>query len=62
MDFYIKQESKGRYTVCNIQTHQPVTVEMPAEEAAEFLGKMTRIKAASLKPEEPRLFYNRWED
>jgi len=60
--FYIKQDPKGRCTITDCQTHQPVTVDMDLDEAVSFLNKMQRNKETSLTPDEPRLFYNRYEE
>jgi hypothetical protein len=62
MDFYIKQENKDRCTITSVEKQTPVTVDMTLEEATDFLAKMMRIKANSLQPDTPRLYYNRAED
>jgi hypothetical protein len=59
--FYIKEDGKGKATVVALDTGMPVTVDMEVEDAAKFLNKMLTIKRRSLKPSEPRLFYNRAE-
>jgi hypothetical protein len=59
--FYIKAEG-GTYSVASIETRQSVTVDMSLAEAVGFLEKMMTIKARSLRPAEPRLYYNRAEN
>lgn len=58
-EFYIKEEKSKTYTIASIETMQPVTVDMSMAEAVTFLNKMLAIKSRSLRPDEPRLFYNR---
>lgn len=59
--FYIKSDD-GVYSVASIETRQSVTVDMTLTEAVSFLEKMMLIKARSLRPAEPRLYYNRAEN
>lgn len=59
--FYVKEDGKGKACVVALDTGMPVTVDMDTEDAAKFLDKMLTIKRNSLKPSEPRLFYNRLE-
>jgi len=57
--FYIREEKSKTYTVAAVDTLLPVTVDMSLSEAVAFLNKMMLIKSRSLRPDEPRLFYNR---
>lgn len=59
---YIKEDRNGKFHIASDETRQAVTVDMEHGEAVEFLAKMLTIKARSLKPEAPRLFYNRWQN
>lgn len=59
---YINSAGGGKFNLVSKETRQPVTVDMDYDSVVEFLDKMTVIKQHSLKPEEPRLFYNRWND
>lgn len=61
MDFYIKQTGDDKAQIVSVDTDSPISVDMNMEEAVQFLRKMSEIKSKSLKPEEPRLFYNRMD-
>lgn len=58
---FIKQDKNGKYHIVSDETMQPVTVDMDYDEAVEFLSTMIENKARALKPNDPMLYYNRWE-
>lgn len=59
MDFIIRQDANGAHQIVSVETKMPVSIDMTEIEAIEFLQKMITIKARSLKPDAPRLYYNR---
>lgn len=60
---FIRQEKGGKYHIVSDETMQPISIDMEYSEAVDFLKKMmsNKQRASALSPDEPRLYYNRWQ-